>query len=54
MTNKTEAVVIPPDVFTTNYDTLLERAAEEILPFRYETIIGIANRRPCSFSVFRL
>jgi hypothetical protein len=28
------------DVFTTNYDTLLERAAENILQFRYEPIIN--------------
>jgi hypothetical protein len=28
------------DVFTTNYDTLLERAAENILRFRYETIVN--------------
>jgi hypothetical protein len=28
------------DIFTTNYDTLLERAAENILQFRYETIIN--------------
>jgi hypothetical protein len=28
------------DVFTTNYDTLLERAAENILQFRYETIVN--------------
>jgi hypothetical protein len=28
------------DIFTTNYDTLLERTAESILQFRYETIIN--------------
>lgn len=28
------------DVFTTNYDTLLERAAEKILERRYETVIN--------------
>jgi hypothetical protein len=28
------------DIFTTNYDTLLERTAENILQFRYETIIN--------------
>jgi hypothetical protein len=28
------------DIFTTNYDTLLERAAENILRFRYETIVN--------------
>ncbi|MDR2971983.1 MAG: SIR2 family protein [Bacteroidales bacterium] len=28
------------DVFTTNYDTLLERAAESILQFRYEPVIN--------------
>jgi hypothetical protein len=27
------------DIFTTNYDTLLERTAENILQFRYETIV---------------
>jgi len=29
------------DVFTTNYDTLLERAAESIIQFRYEPVINI-------------
>jgi hypothetical protein len=28
------------DVFTTNYDTLLERAAENVLEFRYEPIVN--------------
>lgn len=28
------------DVFTTNYDTLLERTAERILEYRYETVIN--------------
>lgn len=28
------------DVFTTNYDTLLERTAEKILEYRYETVIN--------------
>ncbi|KAB2869597.1 MAG: SIR2 family protein [Bacteroidales bacterium] len=28
------------DVFTTNYDTLLERAAEKVLQHRYETVIN--------------
>jgi len=28
------------DVFTTNYDTLLERAAENILQYRYETVVN--------------
>jgi hypothetical protein len=28
------------DIFTTNYDTLLERTAEKILQYRYETVIN--------------
>lgn len=28
------------DVFTTNYDTLLERTAENILQYRYETVVN--------------
>lgn len=28
------------DIFTTNYDTLLERTAERILQYRYETVIN--------------
>ncbi|MBU0473817.1 MAG: SIR2 family protein [Bacteroidetes bacterium] len=28
------------DVFTTNYDTLLERAAEKILQYRYDTVLN--------------
>lgn len=31
------------DVFTTNYDTLLERAADEITKYRYHTVLAIED-----------
>ena len=36
------------DVFTTNYDTLLERTAEKILQHRYETVI---NKEEMKFKI---